>query len=234
MSPSGKPYVGQTYNERNRRKLFFSSRSYGGQKIDRAREKYGPENFTYTVLFKIETNDKDLLMKELNEKEDYYISKYDSIDNGYNILHGGCSAYHDYIYTEEMRKKMGETSSKAIVQYSLSGEFIKDWPSASEAGRILGIQSALISKCCLRQTKHCRDFIFRFVGDIVKEDEKNPVLNRTKNLKVIQIKDGRVVNSWKSIAKASQSLGIERHKLSNLLKKGSFDFDNSIITQDDN
>ena len=115
MSPSGKPYVGQTYNERNRRKLFFSSRSYGGQKINRARKKYVPENFIYTVLFKIETNDKDLLMKELNEKEDYYISKYDSIDNGYNILHGGCSAYHDYIYTEEMRKKMGETSSKAIV-----------------------------------------------------------------------------------------------------------------------
>lgn len=232
ISPSNKSYVGQTYDEKNRRKLFFSKRSYGGQKIDRAREKYGPENFEYRVLFKIETDDSELLMEELNNKEDFYIKEYDSINNGYNILKGGRSAYHEYIHTKEDKEKIALASSKAIIQYSLSGEFIKDWQSASEAGRVLGIQSSLISKCCLRKTKHCRNFIFRFVGDIIRDEEKNPIQKKSKNLKVMQIKDGEIINTWKSVTKASESLGIERHKLSNLLKEGSFDFAGTIISQE--
>ena len=231
ISPSNKVYIGQTYDEKRRRSLFLSStRSYGGRKIDNARKKYGPENFKYKILFKIETEDRDILINELNSKEEYYIMKYNSIKYGYNILSGG-SVYHEFEYTKEIRSKMGKHSNKAIIQYSLSGEFIKDWVSASEAGRVLGIRPSLISKCCLRQTKHCRNFIFRFVGDIVRDDEKNPTINKTKNLKVIQTKDDIVVNIWKSVAAASRDLGIERHKLSQLLKNGSFNFNNSIISQ---
>lgn len=74
VSPSGKYYIGQTYNERDRRSRFFClTGSYGGIKIDRAREKYGPENFKYEILFEIKTTDKELLMNELNDKEIYFI-----------------------------------------------------------------------------------------------------------------------------------------------------------------
>lgn len=228
-SPSNKCYIGQTYNEKERRQKFNNIKNaYGGIKIDNARRKYGPENFTYEILYTIETDDKELLMDELNAMEEYYIEKFDSIDSGYNILKGG-SSYHDFVYTKEIKEKIGNASSKAIIQYDLEGNYIKSWKSASEAGRVLGIRSALISKCCNRKSKHCRNFIFRFVGDKVLDNEKNPVLNMTRNLKIIQIENDQIINEWKSITSASKELGIERHKLKSLLENGDFRYGNSIL-----
>lgn len=228
-SPSNKCYIGQTYNEKERRQKFNNIKNaYGGIKIDNARRKYGPENFTYEILYTIETDDKELLMDELNAMEEYYIEKFDSIDSGYNILRGG-SSYHDFVYTKEIKEKIGNASSKAIIQYDLEGNYVKSWKSASEAGRVLGIRSALISKCCNRKSKHCRNFIFRFVGDKVLDCEKNPVLNVTRNLKIIQIENDQIINEWKSITSASKELGIERHKLKSLLENGDFRYGNSIL-----
>ena len=51
-SPSGKYYVGQTFEELKRRKSFLTKSKYAGVKIDRARLKYGTINFKYTVLFR--------------------------------------------------------------------------------------------------------------------------------------------------------------------------------------
>ena len=50
--------------------------------------------------------------------------------------------------TQIIRDKIGEANSKPIIQSTLDGEFIKEWKSASEAGKTLGINSASISKCC--------------------------------------------------------------------------------------
>lgn len=53
-SPSNKYYVGQTFEEKKRRNRFKNGKRYAGEKIDRAREKYGPENFEYEVVFRQE------------------------------------------------------------------------------------------------------------------------------------------------------------------------------------
>ena len=49
-SPSGKIYIGQTMNEKERRKKFLGKSSYAGEKIDTARKIYGPSSFIYEVL----------------------------------------------------------------------------------------------------------------------------------------------------------------------------------------
>lgn len=41
--------------------------------------------------------------------------------------------------------------AKPVRQYSLDGEFIKDWPSAIEVTRQLGFNQGGISRCCLGQ-----------------------------------------------------------------------------------
>jgi hypothetical protein len=46
---------------------------YSGQKIERARAKYGPENFEYEVIFKVESFIEDEVKQLLNEKEIQYI-----------------------------------------------------------------------------------------------------------------------------------------------------------------
>lgn len=228
-SPSGKVYIGQTYNEKERRRNFISKRSYGGKAIDNAREKYGPSSFKYEVLFQIQTDDVDILESTLNEKEIYYIELYDSINNGYNIEPGG-SKYHTYVYTDEIKQKMGKQSAKAIIQFNLNGEYIQSWESASEASRVLGVSSTLISNCCLRKTKHCRDFIFRFAGDSVLEHEKNPCKHNTSRKKVYKYLNGQLVHTWNSTTAASKDLGIERHTLKRKLSENDLKIDGFIIS----
>lgn len=89
-SPSGKCYIGQTINEPLRRKMWFSSSyHYAGVKIDRARKKYGKDNFVYQILVKNIYSSRELAIQDLNRLEIYYIGLYDSYNNGYNSTIGG-------------------------------------------------------------------------------------------------------------------------------------------------
>lgn len=89
-SPSGKVYIGQTTNEAHRRRTWFCiKRRYAGATIERARAKYGPENFEYEVLYKDVFSSFDDAQKALDAKEIYYIELYDSLRNGYNNTNGG-------------------------------------------------------------------------------------------------------------------------------------------------
>lgn len=90
-SPSGKVYIGQTTNELYRRRMWFGTGRYTGgrSKIDRARRKYGAENFSYEILFKAPFPSIEIATQELNKLETYYIGLYDSYKNGYNSTIGG-------------------------------------------------------------------------------------------------------------------------------------------------
>ena len=75
-SPSGKYYVGQTCNEERRQKDWMNlNRDYSGGLINNARNKYGPENFQYEILFEVELADKDEVIKIIDEKEIYFIER---------------------------------------------------------------------------------------------------------------------------------------------------------------
>ena len=104
VSPSGKVYIGQTINEKHRRRVFNTLNcTYGGVKIDAARKKYGPENFKYDVLMKVIGDDPDEIKSYLNTLEVGFIRMYDSFNSGYNSTEGGDSIFH---ITEEIRDKM--------------------------------------------------------------------------------------------------------------------------------
>jgi len=63
----------------------------------------------------------------------------------------------DIYYTstkEEIKKIVDQAkndSKKRVVQLSLDGEFIDEFESTREAGRILGIDSSSIAKVCRRE-----------------------------------------------------------------------------------
>ena len=105
-SPSGKVYIGQTINETKRRQNWFSSKyHYAGTKIDRARAKYGRENFKYEILVKNVYSCKKLAIEDLNRLETYYIGKYDSYNNGYNCTIGG-EGVSNWIMPEAQKQHM--------------------------------------------------------------------------------------------------------------------------------
>ncbi len=52
--------------------------------------------------------------------------------------------------------------SMPVLQYDLSGNFIKRYPSASEAGRNTGFCQTHISSCCRGKVKTCHKYTFRY------------------------------------------------------------------------
>ena len=80
--------------------------------------KYGAENFEWEII--CSANDK----KHLNELETFYITKYDSIKNGYNMVDGGdnnimdiesVKTRHDKIMqSAEVRSKISNTMKQKI------------------------------------------------------------------------------------------------------------------------
>lgn len=47
-----------------------------------------------------------------------------------------------------INRKRGESHSKPVIQYTLDGQFVKEYPSAREAERQTGIKFTQISACC--------------------------------------------------------------------------------------
>ena len=69
--------------------------------------------------------------------------------------------------SEETKKKMSKARingklSKPVLQLSLDGELIREWPSMSEIERQLGYKNQAISACCLGKRKSHKGFRWKF------------------------------------------------------------------------
>lgn len=51
---------------------------------------------------------------------------------------------------------------KSVLQYSLEGEFIKEWESGKIAGETLNINNTNITQCCKGNRKSSGDFIWKY------------------------------------------------------------------------
>lgn len=106
---------------------------YYNEHLFRAIKKYGFDSFKVDEVHDIAFSEEDL-----NEKEKYYIKKYDSYEHGYNNTEGG----------DSFPRQQNEKNKKPVCQISLDGELIKIWNSAQEASKALGISYSNISKVC--------------------------------------------------------------------------------------
>ena len=59
-------------------------------------------------------------------------------------------------------ERVADSLSKPILQYSKSGEFIREWQGAREVERVLGIDNSHINACCRGKQKSSYDFIWRY------------------------------------------------------------------------
>ena len=106
---NGKCYVGQTVRDLQKR-WGENGNGYLGHNKDgtymqpkfaNAIIKYGWDNFEHLILSDIYTN-----QDELNAAEIATIAKYDSFNNGYNVLIGGSQGKR----SEETGRKIGESN----------------------------------------------------------------------------------------------------------------------------
>lgn len=71
--------------------------------------------------------------------EQYYISIYENLTNS---TKGGDGLNKP---TQDVKDKIGAANSKRIIQYSLEGQFLKVWDSATKAARFYNLKSTTIS-----------------------------------------------------------------------------------------
>ena len=70
--------------------------------------------------------------------------------------------------SEATKKAIGEANSKKILQFTKSGEFIREWPSMSEASRQLKINCGSIWRCCRGKLKSAGGFVWRYATNAKK------------------------------------------------------------------
>lgn len=78
---NSKVYIGQTRKELSERMRHHFSKYETCTKLKKAIEQYGKDNFIYNVLELVPYS-------KLNDREAFYIKRYNSIENGYNIKKG--------------------------------------------------------------------------------------------------------------------------------------------------
>lgn len=110
-SPSGKVYIGQTIDEKGRKNKHRYDSQNPVTYFDRAKAKYGFDNFQYEVLFRLHSDNKKAIDIVLDAVERFFIKKYDSTnpDKGYNLTTGGGGTRgYSYDFTEDHKKKISE------------------------------------------------------------------------------------------------------------------------------
>lgn len=210
---NGKKYIGQSKDISQRWKSHLCSlrkNKHSNEKLQNAWNKYGEDNFSFKVL---ETAD----YGSLDSLEVYYITMFDSYKHGYNKDTGGCTRKE---MSEEARAKISASkknlseqakenmrnsrpTSRKIFQVDLDGKIVREWRSARDASRVLGINQCAIWQCLHHQRYTLYGYIWVFPEEFESLDASKYQCRNTQPKKVIQKNfDGSVVKIWDSISKA--------------------------------
>lgn len=203
-SPENKCYIGQTIDEHNRNRDWKDIKGkYAGIKIEKARKKFGPENFTYEILFEIKSFDKNKVMSILNEKEVYFIKKFDSFYNGYNSNSGGSSSM--------LNNKLED---KPVIQLSYGLKFIRYWDSIQSAAEYYNVRSYSIHQCCRRYERIVAVAKYRWIYvedyEMYKDNlEDFMVESKCNRSGLVQLTlDGKFIKYWKVAMNVENELGL--------------------------
>jgi hypothetical protein len=76
-----------------------------------------------------------------------------------NHTYGGFFWSYDYV---ECFKPNLDNRKKEVLQYSLNGNLLARYVSASEASRKTGISKTCITRCCRKERQHSRGFLWEY------------------------------------------------------------------------
>lgn len=143
-SPSGKKYVGQTRDVIKRKYVYKHNKCVKQKMLYASLLKYGFDNHTFEVLEEVEDHlGDDAEIKWIEAEQSYYLN------GGMNLTLGGIRLTH----TPEIRQKLSEAilgpkniRAKKLYQYTLQGEFIKEWECMKCIERELGYFTTWLSE----------------------------------------------------------------------------------------
>lgn len=200
---NGKVYIGQTTRSLKKR-WYEHCNEFKTRKnclaIHSAIKTYGKDNFL------VEEIDHATDKIDLSKKEQYWIAYYNSISpNGYNLTSGG----EHTTFTPEALKRMSlkqkeywkthtSTSVKPVFQYTLDGEFIRQWDSIKQASESLNINNGNLCQACRKgKNKSAGGFLWSYS----KEDHLRHLGSRLKPVVCLETQ-----KTYKSVKEAALAI----------------------------
>ena len=223
ISPSGKRYIGQAVNFRDRyitHKCASTNRTIRQDKdtpFHRAIKKYGIENFEIVIL-------KENLKTQclMNLWEMYYIERYNTLskfNEGYNLSDGGQYANPYAGKTSEEIKEIGQKRSKTLKEKYKNGEIV-----SAMKGKKHTEEARIKMKEKQKEIRSREDYTNPLKDRIVTEETKKKLKEKRKDRigsnspchkQVMQFtKDGEYLKTWEYVKQASEELGIHKDCIS--------------------
>lgn len=187
---NGKKYIGQTHDYKKR---CFPSNYKGCTKFYFAIQKYGWDSFEHTII------EDNLTLEQANEREEYYIKLYNTIEDGYNLKSGGLNNE----LSEESKQKISDKilTKKPIICI----ETQQIYPSALYIERQFGYANSNIIACCRGKLHTAYGYHWQYAENPVattKDKRKKPVKC---------LETGRI---YESASAAAKDMGINRSSIS--------------------
>lgn len=188
-APNGKVYIGITSKSPEQR--WKNGNGYSNQLFGRAIAKYGWENIQHEI---IESNLNECDAKKLEKQ---LIKKYKSNEKlfGYNVSDGGVCVCG--------------VGLKRVCQYTIDGEYIKTWESATEVASELGLFASNINGCCNGALKTYGGFIWKR-----EDDEVDPQINHYKKRTYLYSINGDYLREFESTKEAAEHLNVGKTQIS--------------------
>lgn len=195
-----KVYIGQTSrtiaSRWNQHKTAALRNEQQGIILYNAIRKYGVECFYVSILEECE-------LSQLNEREKYWISYYNSkTPNGYNVREGGEDPGRKEVYKID----------------GITNQIIECYGSAMSAAELNGLDLSHLTKVCRREEKSLGGFKWSYVENY-DQDYLKLITVKKQNYPIYQMdtKTGQIVKKWKSIAEACSTLKIQQADISRCL-----------------
>lgn len=217
---TNKVYIGQTSRSLEARMKEHIRESFNeyhpsyNYHFHRAIRKYGKQNFEWSILETIRTDNADNLQEVLNSLEIKYIQQYDSYYNGYNSTLGGDS---------ETR------NSKEITAYFENGSVFGKYENSKHASQYFNVSQNVIWMICGRFQKYAITrfgrIIFRYENDNYLESEISEIKKDNRNKKVCSYDlKGTLLMQFNTIKEATEfyKVGRSQYISKNCSKKTAF------------
>lgn len=203
-NPAGNIYIGQTKDLKKRFQYYQSKSCRCQVKLCNSIKKYGWEKHQFEILEEVSSI-------QASAREIYWIEKFKTNykrypeDNGLNLTDGGENNKGNNI--------------RRVYEYTLSGEFVKEWASQADAIREYKISQNHIPQACMGKLK-------TFAGrrwSYKKVDCLEPIKKRRSDVKYTDIYQidlkGKIVKQWNNIGEIVKQLSASYAGVTNCINK---------------
>ena len=185
---NGKIYIGQSMDIEKRwstHRAELKHNYHHNIHLQSAWNKYGEESFEFSII-------EECNMDQLDQREIYWISIFNSYENVYNLTSGGGNT---------------ESFSKSVIQFDCNGNELMRYASISEAETSTGVCYSQISECCSHKRKTAGGYIWQYESGFTSIPMWH-FASRMFNQICQLTQSGDVVNTFPSAAEAKRVTGI--------------------------